>query len=72
MYKALQLYEANGGKLTLKDSFKMYGRKYIRLAPLLYLIFFFGWAAGSRLRTEKPAWIQYQLMFYQCDSYWWA
>jgi peptidoglycan/LPS O-acetylase OafA/YrhL len=71
IYKCMQIYEANGGKLYTSDVFKFYARKFFRLAPMLYLIFFFGWALGSRLR-EAPVWINYQYMFYECDKYWWA
>lgn len=70
-YKCMQIHEANGGKLFFSDCLKFYARKYIRLAPMLYLIFFCGWAIGSRL-TESPAWINYQYMFYDCNKYWWA
>ena len=70
-YKFLQIYEANGGKITLKDALKMYAKKYLRLAPMLYLVFLFGWTSGARL-SEGPAWINYENLFYKCDSYWWA
>jgi peptidoglycan/LPS O-acetylase OafA/YrhL len=70
-YKGLQIYEANGGKFPVKEALKMYARKFLRLAPMLYIIFFFGWAAGSRLQ-DTPSWMNYKEMFYQCDTYWWA
>lgn len=48
-YKCIQIYEANGGKLSLADVGKMYARKFMRIAPLLYLVFFIGWAVLARL-----------------------
>jgi peptidoglycan/LPS O-acetylase OafA/YrhL len=62
-YKCLQIYEANGGKIYFKDMLKLYARKFLRLAPMLYLIFFFGWASGSRF-SDGPVWINYQALFY--------
>lgn len=49
----------------------MYARKFLRLAPLLYAVFFFGWAAGARIENG-PNWTNYQSLFLRCDSYWWA
>ena len=46
-------------------------RKYFRLAPMLYLVFFFGWACGARLE-DGPNWTNYQSLFLNCDRYWWA
>ena len=48
-YKCIQIYEANGGKLSFSDALKLYLRKYLRIAPMLYIVFFFGWACGARL-----------------------
>lgn len=54
-YKCMQIYEANGGKLYFTDALKMYGRKYLRLAPALYIIFFVGWASSARIE-DGPNW----------------
>ncbi len=70
-YKCFQIYEANGGRLYVTDALKLYARKYLRVAPMLYLVFFFGWSTASRL-NESPTWINYQQLFYECDKYWWG
>jgi hypothetical protein len=49
----------------------MYGRKYLRLAPMLYLAFFVGWVITPRLK-DSPAWPATNQLFYKCDEYWWA
>lgn len=54
-YKCMQIYEANGGKLFFTDALKMYARKYLRLAPMLYMMFFLGWVITPRL-ADSPAW----------------
>ena len=54
-YKCMQIHEANGGRLYLSDCLKMYGRKYIRLAPMVYIIFFLGWTALGRIE-DGPNW----------------
>ena len=63
LYKGSQIYDANGGFLSLKDVGKMYARKYFRLAPTLYIVFFLGWVFGPRL-MESPAWINYTNLYY--------
>lgn len=57
-YRCMQIYEANGGKITIVDALKVYGRKYLRLAPLMYIVFFFGWVIGPRL-SEGPNWTNF-------------
>lgn len=49
----------------------MYARKYLRLAPLLYLVFFFGWSLGPWI-ASGPNWTHYQTLFLECDTYWWS
>jgi peptidoglycan/LPS O-acetylase OafA/YrhL len=70
-YKCIQIYDANGGKLYYKDVLKMYARKFLRLAPMLYLMFFLGWVITPRLK-DAPAWPGTNQLFYECDKYWWA
>jgi peptidoglycan/LPS O-acetylase OafA/YrhL len=48
----MQIYDAYGGKVPLKDTLKFYLRKIIRLAPMLYFIFFMGWALGARFQDS--------------------
>jgi peptidoglycan/LPS O-acetylase OafA/YrhL len=62
-YKCLQIYEANGGKLYFTDALKLYARKILRIAPLFYAVFFFGWMIGARLQNG-PLWFSYQSLFY--------
>jgi peptidoglycan/LPS O-acetylase OafA/YrhL len=71
VYKCLQIYDANGGYLTFRDSMRLIVRKFFRLAPMTYFIFFLTWASISRLE-DGPLWINTQSLFYQCDKYWWA
>ena len=54
-YKCLQIYEANGGKFYISDALRLYARKFLRLAPMLYLMFFLGWFITPRLK-DSPAW----------------
>lgn len=70
-YKCLQIAQANGGRLYFTDGLRLVARKYLRLAPMLYFVFFFGWACGARLE-DGPNWTNYQSLFLQCDKYWWA
>jgi peptidoglycan/LPS O-acetylase OafA/YrhL len=71
MYKCMQIYEANGNRLGAKDILKLYARKFFRTAPLIYAVFFFAWAAGSRF-SEGPNYTSYQSLFLNCDKYWWS
>ena len=71
IYKCLQLYEANGGKLTTKDCLKLYARKYLRLAPMTYFMFFLFWSSTPYM-NDGPMWMNTKTMFWECDRYWWA
>ena len=42
-YKCLQFAEGS----YAKGSLKLFARKLLRITPLFYLVFFFGWAAGG-------------------------
>lgn len=70
-YKCLQIYDANGGSISGKDAGKMYLRKFVRLAPMVYFVFFLGWVITPRLR-DAPTWVATNQLFYKCDQYWWA
>ncbi len=70
-YKCLQIYDANGGKLSFKDVLKIYARKILRILPLYYAVFFFGWLVGSRL-LDAPLWYNYKQLYLDCSKYWWA
>jgi len=56
VYKCLQIYDANGGFLTFKDSMKLIARKFLRLAPMTYFIFFLTWVSISRI-SDGPMWM---------------
>lgn len=71
VYKCLQIYEANDNKFGIKDALKLYARKILRLAPLYYTVFFFGWYVGVRMNSG-PIWYSYGNLFYDCGTYWWA
>ena len=69
-YKLFSLYEAQG-YISLKDCLKFWARKYLRLAPMYYLIFFCGWAIFPHLGAG-PIWFEAGLMYDDCKDYWWA
>lgn len=70
-YKCMQILEANGGKLNLIEVFRLYAVKYLRMAPMIIIVFLFGWGLGARM-WESPNWTKYQSLFLNCDKYWWA
>lgn len=69
-YKLFSLYEAKG-KISITDILKFYARKYLRLAPLYYLVFFCGWALFPHM-GGGPIWYTSNAMYEECDDYWWA
>jgi len=71
VYKCVQIYEANGNKLGFVDTLRLYAIKFMRLAPMIYVVFLFGWALGAHL-NEGPNWSNYQCLYLNCDKYWWA
>jgi hypothetical protein len=46
-------------------------KRYLRLAPIYYLIFFWGWQVGPYL-NEGPCWFTYEKGFNNCGQYWWS
>ena len=69
-YKLFSLYESQGS-LGFKDCLKFWARKYLRLAPMYYFVFFCGWAIFPHLGAG-PIWYEANLMYDDCDKYWWA
>lgn len=69
-YKLFMLYEAQG-KLKFSDMLKFWARKYLRLAPMYYFIFFCGWAVFPSLGAG-PIWYTAHSMFDDCKDNWWA
>ena len=55
-YRCLQIAET--GKVYWEGSLRLIGRKLLRIAPLFYVIFLFGWAAGAFLHNG-PQWYLY-------------
>lgn len=56
-------------------SFKLYGKFlldiYLRLAPIYYLVFLFGWLVGPFLGYGS-CWFAYSNEFSQCNQYFWS
>ena len=54
---------------------KMYGKlilhRYLRLAPVYYVVFLFGWLIGPHLGSG-PCWLTYEKGFHDCQHYWWS
>lgn len=69
-YKLFSLYDAQG-YIGVTDCFKFWGRKFVRLAPFYYFIFFVGWAVFPHLGAG-PVWYSANLMFDGCSETWWA
>jgi len=69
-YKLFSLYEAQG-KIKTSDVLKFWVRKYLRLAPMYYFIFFCGWAIFPYLGAG-PIWYTANAMFDDCQDSWWA
>lgn len=70
-YKIIQIYEANGNKLSFFDVIRIYVIKYLRVAPTLIIVFLFGWVIMPRLH-DGPNWNMAQSLYKNCDRYWWA
>ena len=64
------MYEAQG-YLGPKDFLKFYARKYLRLAPMYYFLFFVGWAVFPHMGAG-PIWYSARAMYTDCSEYWWA
>jgi len=62
----------NTGK-ALKDwaFVRLFANRYLRLAPVYYAVFFFGWLVGPYL-LSGPWWYTYQMGFCNCQQYWWS
>ena len=43
----------------------------MRLAPVLYFIFFLGWVIFPRIGAG-PVWYEARMMYSECDSLWWT
>ena len=45
--------------------------RYLRLAPVYYFVFLFGWQIGPHL-ADGPCWFTYEKGFSNCKQYWWS
>jgi len=58
-------------KMNFKMVSKLYLLKFLRLAPIAYMIFLFGWGIGPYLGSG-PTWFTYRRQFSECETYWWS
>ena len=64
------LYQREGGFSGLTYLRLLY-KRFIRIAPVYYIVFFAGWLIGPFMQSG-PAWFTYSSLYYECDKYWWA
>ena len=50
---------------------KMLLLRYLRLAPIYYIIFLVGWQIGPYF-GDGPCWFTYEKGFANCNDYWWS
>jgi len=50
-YKCMRYLNEERTESYMMRSLKLIGRKYLRIAPLFYIIFFGGWIAGPWLQA---------------------
>ena len=46
--------------------------RYLRMAPLYYMIFIYGWLITSRLEPDSPWWYTFEMGFENCSNYYWS
>jgi len=68
--KLMALFD-NDTKLTAKLYMKIVASRFVRLAPVYYAIFLFGWLIGPHL-SSGTCWFTYDRGFNDCDGYWWS
>ena len=51
--------------------FRLFFQRFLRLAPIYYLIFLFGWQIGPHLGSG-PCWFTYEKGFSNCSEYYWS
>ena len=47
-------------------------QRYLRLAPVYYAVFLYGWFLGSQVNPDKPWWYTYRMGFCDCEHYYWS
>lgn len=58
-------------KLSVASYCRLVLRRYLRLAPIYYLVYLFGWQLGPFLGSG-PCWFTYEKGFANCSNYWWS
>lgn len=73
-YVKLERYfrERNLRSITPIQYLKIFFHRYIRLAPMFYLVFLTGWLIGSWAHPDAPWWYTYQMLFCGCQDFWWT
>lgn len=68
-YKAMQIMDARNALLGPRDIFKIWMRKWMRLAPIYYSMWLLVWSITSRL-SEGPLWWFAQMNTATCADNW--
>ena len=68
-YKCFQIMDATGRDLTKKDIMKIYARKFLRLAPTYYGMWFILWGSTARI-GHGSLWHQTDSIFSHCKDQW--
>lgn len=68
-YKCFQIMEARGSSLTFEDYLKIVARKWLRLAPMYYIMWIIIWSISSRI-SSGPIWWKSDKLSYKCDENW--
>lgn len=58
-------------QLYVSDFFKYILRKFLRLAPVYWFIFFVSWVVFPNMGAG-PIWFGSRGMFLDCSKYWWT
>ena len=60
-----------GGKMSVMMYLRMVFFRYVRLAPVYYLVFLVGWQVGPYF-GDGPCWFTYEKGFSNCSDHWWS
>jgi hypothetical protein len=74
-YSIHNLYCSQGNKLSLGDILKLYLKRYLRFAPTVFAVFFFGVYVMPHIHGSPtnyagdPIWYSFQeILFYRCTE----
>lgn len=71
-YQCFMILEDAGKEVfSCGDLVKIYLRKYLKLAPIYYLVLFAGWNSCSMV-SDDPIWLVMRELWYNCDQYLWV